>query len=650
MSAEERQAGLLSTISGPADLKQLSPEQLPLLAAEIRDFLVEKVSRTGGHLGPNLGVVELTLALHRVFDSPRDRLVFDTGHQAYVHKIVTGRQEAFDQLRMRGGLSGYPNQAESEHDLIENSHASTALSYADGLAKAYALRGERRHVVAVVGDGALTGGMCWEALNNIAGARNPLVIVVNDNGRSYAPTIGGLADHLATLRLNPGYEKVLDLVKDAMSHTPLVGKPMYEVLHAVKKGIKDAVAPQAMFEDLGIKYVGPVDGHDIAAVESALRRAKGFGGPVIVHAVTRKGYGYRPAEDDIEDCLHSPSTFDAQTGKPLAAPTLKWTNVFADELVKIADERPDVVAITAAMPGPTGVAKLARKYPARVFDVGIAEQHATTSAAGLAMGGLHPVVAVYATFLNRAFDQVLLDVALHRLPVTFVLDRAGITGPDGPSHYGIWDMSVFGVVPGLRIAAPRDAATLRQELREAIGVQDGPTMVRFPTGSVPDDVPALRSIGGVDVLAEPAALTGRRNGAPDRRDVLLVAVGAFGHLAVDAAARIAEQGYGVTVVDPRWVRPIPIELVGLARQHRLVVTVEDGVRAGGVGDALAKALRDADVMVPLRDIGVPVDWHPHGARAQILADLGLTAQDIARDVTGWVSRLDVTAEQPARAT
>jgi 1-deoxy-D-xylulose-5-phosphate synthase len=492
--------------------------------------------------------------------------------------------------------------------------------------------------------------MCWEALNNIAGARNPLVIVVNDNGRSYAPTIGGLADHLATLRLNPGYEKVLDLVKDAMSHTPLVGKPMYEVLHAVKKGIKDAVAPQAMFEDLGIKYVGPVDGHDIAAVESALRRAKGFGGPVIVHAVTRKGYGYRPAEDDIEDCLHSPSTFDAQTGKPLAAPTLKWTNVFADELVKIADERPDVVAITAAMPGPTGVAKLARKYPARVFDVGIAEQHATTSAAGLAMGGLHPVVAVYATFLNRAFDQVLLDVALHRLPVTFVLDRAGITGPDGPSHYGIWDMSVFGVVPGLRIAAPRDAATLRQELREAIGVQDGPTMVRFPTGSVPDDVPALRSIGGVDVLAEPAALTGRRNGAPDRRDVLLVAVGAFGHLAVDAAARIAEQGYGVTVVDPRWVRPIPIELVGLARQHRLVVTVEDGVRAGGVGDALAKALRDADVMVPLRDIGVPVDWHPHGARAQILADLGLTAQDIARDVTGWVSRLDVTAEQPARAT
>jgi 1-deoxy-D-xylulose-5-phosphate synthase len=628
---------LLSTVRGPEDLKAMTPERLAVLAAEIRDFLVDKVSRTGGHLGPNLGVVELTLALHRVFDSPRDRLLFDTGHQAYVHKIVTGRQDGFDLLKMRGGLSGYPNQAESEHDLIENSHASTALSYADGIAKAYALRGERRHVVAVVGDGALTGGMCWEALNNIAGARNPLVIVVNDNGRSYAPTIGGLADHLAALRLSPGYEKVLDLIKDALGATPLVGRPMYEVLHAVKKGIKDAVAPQAMFEDLGIKYVGPVDGHDIAAVESALRHAKGFGGPVIVHAVTRKGYGYRPAEEDTEDCLHGPSAFDVQTGKLLAAPSVKWTHVFADELVAVADERPDIVGITAAMPGPTGIAKLALKYPERVFDVGIAEQHAATSAAGLALGGLHPVVAVYATFLNRAFDQVLLDVAMHQLPVTFVLDRAGITGPDGPSHYGIWDMSVFGVVPGLRIAAPRDAATLREEFREAVAVQDGPTIVRFPTGSVPADLPAIRRVGGVDgaggvdVLAE-----------SDRRDVLLVAVGAFGHLGVEVAARVAEQGYGVTVVDARWVRPVPIALVALAREHRLVVTVEDGVRAGGVGDALAKALRDAEVSVPLRDIGVPVGWHPHGTRPEILASLGLTAQDVARDVTEWVSGLDAT--------
>ena len=627
------EGNLLATVRSPADLKQMSREQLDQLAAEIRDFLVTKVSRTGGHLGPNLGVVELTIALHRVFDSPKDRILFDTGHQAYVHKILTGRQDGFDRLRQRGGLSGYPSQAESEHDIIENSHASTALSYADGLAKAYALRGENRTVVAVVGDGALTGGMCWEALNNIAGARNPIIIVVNDNGRSYAPTIGGLADHLATLRLNPSYEKVLDLIKESLGATPLVGKPLYDVLHAIKKGIKDVVSPQTMFEDLGLKYVGPIDGHDIGAVESALRRAKGFGGPVIVHTVTRKGYGYRPAEEHEADCLHGTGAFDIQTGKALAAPSVKWTNVFAEELVAIADERPDVVGITAAMAGPTGIAALARKYPDRAFDVGIAEQHAVTSAAGLALGGLHPVVAVYATFLNRAFDQVLLDVALHKLPVTFVLDRAGITGPDGPSHYGIWDLSILGVVPGLRIAAPRDAATLREELREAVAVDDGPTVLRFPTGSVPPDIPALRRIGVVDVLAEST-----------RKDVLLVAVGAFGQLGVEVAARVGEQGYGVTVVDPRWVRPIPAELVALAADHRLVVTVEDGVRAGGIGDALAQALRDADVRVPLRDLGIPVAWHPHGSRAEILADLGLTAQDVARNVTGWISSLDEPPE------
>jgi 1-deoxy-D-xylulose-5-phosphate synthase len=631
------EALLLASIASPGDLKRLTTEQLSLLAAEIRDFLVAKVSRTGGHLGPNLGVVEMTLALHRVFDSPRDRLLFDTGHQAYVHKIVTGRQDGFDLLRQRGGLSGYPSRAESEHDLIENSHASTALSYADGLAKAFALRGEDRHVVAVVGDGALTGGMCWEALNNIAATGNRLVIVVNDNGRSYAPTIGGLADHLSTLRLNPGYERVLDLVKDALGSTPLVGRPVYEVLHAVKKGIKDAVSPQPMFEDLGLKYIGPVDGHDVQAMESALRRAKGFNAPVIVHAVTRKGYGYRPAEEDEADCLHGPSSaFDVETGKLLAAPALKWTAVFADELVQIADERPDVVGITAAMAEPTGIAKLARKYPERTYDVGIAEQHAATSAAGLAMGGLHPVVAVYATFLNRAFDQVLLDVAMHKLPVTFVLDRAGITGPDGPSHYGIWDMSVFGVVPGLRIAAPRDATTLREELREAVAVDDGPTVLRFPTGAVPADLPAVRRVGQVDVLREGG-----------RRDVLLVTVGAFAKLGLEVADRLAEQGFGVTVADPRWVRPVPIELTGLAGQHRLVVTLEDGVRAGGVGDAVASALRDAGVDVPLRDFGIPAGFHPHGSRAEILNGLGLTAQDIAREVTECVSRWDVRVTEPA---
>jgi 1-deoxy-D-xylulose-5-phosphate synthase len=616
-------AGLLGAIGSPADLKRLSPDQLTVLAAEIRDFLVAKVSRTGGHLGPNLGVVEMTLALHRVFDSPRDRILFDTGHQAYVHKMMTGRQEGFDLLRQSGGLSGYPNRAESEHDLIENSHASTGLSYADGLAKAFALRGEDRHVVAVVGDGALTGGMCWEALNNIAATKNKIVIVVNDNGRSYAPTIGGLAEHLSTLRLNPGYEKVLDLVKDALGSTPMVGRPVYEVLHAVKSGIKDAVSPQPMFSDLGLKYVGPVDGHDVAAMESALGKAKGFNAPVIVHAVTRKGYGYRPAEDDEADCLHGPSgAFSIETGKLLAAPATRWTHVFAEELVAIAGERPDVVGITAAMAEPTGIATLARRYPDRAFDVGIAEQHAVTSAAGLAMGGLHPVVAVYATFLNRAFDQVLLDVALHRLPVTFVLDRAGITGPDGPSHYGIWDMSVFGVVPGLRIAAPRDAVTLRAELREAVAIEDGPTIVRFPSGAVPADLPAVRRAGPIDVLRE-----------DHDSDVLVVAVGAFGKLGMDVADRLAEQGYGVTVVDPRWVRPVPIDLVGLAATHRLVVTLEDGVRTGGVGEAVGGLLQDAGVEVPICAFGVPAGFHPHGSRGEVLAALGLTAPDIVRQIS-----------------
>ena len=636
--------GLLDGISGPEDLRRLSFDELTALSVEIREFLVEKLARTGGHLGPNLGVVELTLALHRVFESPRDRLLFDTGHQAYVHKMVTGRQAGFDRLKLRGGMTGYPSRAESEHDTIENCHASTALSYADGLAKAFKIKGVDRSVVAVVGDGALTGGMCWEALNNIAAARNPMVIVVNDNGRSYAPTIGGLADHLGSLRLSPGYEKALDVVKESLAKTPLVGGPLFEVLHAVKKGLKDAISPQAMFEDLGIKYFGPVDGHDIPALESALRRAKRYAGPVIVHAVTNKGNGYAPAEGDEADRLHSPSAFDPRTGRPTAKPSLKWTSVFGDELVALADERDDIVGITAAMGDSTGISKLAARYPERAFDVGIAEQHAATSAAGLALGGMHPVVAVYATFLNRAFDQVLLDVALHELPVTFVLDRAGITGPDGPSHYGIWDMSVFGVVPGLRIAAPRDAATLREELREAVAYR-GPSIVRFPTGSVPADLPARRRIGpavhnghgnaGIDVLAESAD-----------QDIMLVGVGPFAHLAMDAAAILGEHGYGVTVVDPRWVRPVPTELVALSSPYRLVVVVEDGVRTGGVGGAVAQALRDGGVDTPVHEIGVPAGWHPHGSRAEILADLGLTAPAVARTVLGWRAALDAA---PAEA-
>ena len=621
---------LLESVSGPADLKRLAPEQLPLLAAEIRDTMVDSVSRTGGHLGPSLGVVEVTLAIHRVFDSPRDKVLWDTGHQSYVHKMVTGRADGFDTLRKKGGLSGYPSRAESEHDLVENSHASTALSYADGLAKAYRLRGERRHVVAVVGDGALTGGMCWEALNNIAATDNPVVIVVNDNGRSYSPTIGGLADHLATLRTTQGYERTLDTVKAALARTPLVGGPVYTALHGLKRGIKDFLQPQVLFEDLGLKYVGPIDGHDTALMESALRRAKAFGGPVIVHAVTVKGYGYQPAVDDEADCLHSvaPVT-DPVTGKPVNASARGWTGVLAEEMVAIGAERPDVVAITAAMLQPVGLLAFSQAYPDRTFDVGIAEQHAVTSAAGLAMGGMHPVVCLYATFMNRAFDQALMDVALHRLPVTFVLDRAGVTGEDGASHNGMWDLSLLQLLPGIRLAAPRDGATLREELREALAVDDGPTAVRFAKGAVGEDVPALERLGVVDVL--------RRSPGDD---VLLVAVGAMARLGLEVADRAAAQGVGVTVVDPRWVTPVAPELVELARSYRLVLTVEDNGRVGGVGAQVSQALRDADVDVPTRDVGIPQRFLDHASRAQILSEIGLTAQDVARKVVETMARID----------
>jgi 1-deoxy-D-xylulose-5-phosphate synthase len=625
-------SSLLAQVRSPQDLRRLEAAKLPLLAEEIRDFLVAKVSATGGHLGPNLGAVELTIALHRVFDSPRDRILWDTGHQAYVHKILTGRQDGFDRLRQQGGLSGYPSQTESEHDIIENSHASTALSYADGLAKAFALRQERRQVVAVVGDGALTGGMCWEALNNIAAAKDrPVVIVVNDNGRSYSPTIGGLANHLASLRLRPGYEAALEAVKEALARTPLVGPPLYDTLHGIKKGLKDMLAPQGLFEDLGLKYVGPVDGHDIAAVESALRRASRFGGPVIVHCVTKKGYGYPPAEADEVDNLHSPGgAFDQATGRPLAtASGLSWTGVFAEEMVRLGAERSDIVAITAAMLHPTGLARFAEAYPDRIFDVGIAEQHAVTSAAGLALGGLHPVVAIYATFLNRAFDQVLLDVALHRLPVTLVLDRAGITGADGPSHNGMWDLSILGVVPGIRIAAPRDEPTLREELQEAVDWTAGPTVLRFPKTPLGASIPAMRRIGELDLLRAPAGA-----------EVLVVSVGAMAGVGLDVAERIAAEGVAATVVDPRWVAPIDPELVALAARHRLVVTVEDGGRAGGVGSRLSQALRDAGVDVPTRDVGIPQRFLGHGAVPQVKADVGLTAQDVARRVLEWVSGLD----------
>jgi 1-deoxy-D-xylulose-5-phosphate synthase len=627
---------VLRSVRCPADLRGLGADQLAELAAEIRRFLVTTVARTGGHLGPNLGVVELTIALHRVFDSPRDTLIWDTGHQAYVHKMLTGRLEGWDRLKRTGGLSGYPSRAESAHDHVENSHASTSLSWADGLARAYALTGQDRHVVAVIGDGALTGGMAWEALNNIAAGDRNVVIVVNDNGRSYAPTIGGLADRLATLRLQPGYERVLAAGRDTLRRTPVVGQPLYAGLHALKAGIKDAVSPQELFADLGLKYFGPVDGHDLAAMESALRRARHFGGPVIVHAVTRKGNGYLPAENDEAEQMHSPAAFDPETGQPTGPPSVGWTSVFAEEMVALGARRPDVVAITAAMLGPTGLAPFAAAYPDRCVDVGIAEQHALTSAAGLAAGGLHPVVAVYSTFLNRAFDQLLMDVALHGQPVTLVLDRAGVTGSDGPSHNGMWDLSILGVVPGMRVAAPRDAATLREELAEAVAIEDGPTAVRFPKGAVIESVPAVRRVGGVDVLREPLPAV------PGEPAVLLACVGVFGELGLAAADRLAQQGVAVTVVDPRWVLPVPGALVDLARDHQLVVTVSDSGRHGGFGAMLADALRSAECDVVLRDLALPQEFLDHGSRADVLASVGLTAQDVARRVTEWAAALPGT--------
>ncbi|HWG14279.1 MAG TPA: 1-deoxy-D-xylulose-5-phosphate synthase [Streptosporangiaceae bacterium] len=621
---------LLESIAGPEDLKGLSQEQLALLASEIRDVLIETVIRTSGHLGPNLGVVELTIALHRVFSSPRDRIVFDTGHQSYVHKLLTGRQAEFGTLRQRGGMSGYPSRAESDHDLVENSHASTSLSYADGLAKAYTLRGETdRAVVAVIGDGALTGGMAWEALNNISVCDDSrLVIVVNDNGRSYQPTIGGLAKNLSSVRITQRYENVLDYIKTTLSRTPVVGPPVYGTLHGIKKGLKDVLQPQVLFEDLGLKYLGPIDGHDEAMVEQALTRAKEFGGPVLVHVITRKGFGYAPAEENEDDRLHQvPGTPRPGSVPGVAGKT--WSQVFGEELVAIGHRRPDVVAITAAMLNPTGLGPFARAFPDRVYDVGIAEQHAVTSAAGLAMGGLHPVVAIYATFLNRAFDQVLMDVALHQLPVTLVLDRAGVTGPDGASHNGMWDGSILQVVPGLKIAAPRDAARVAELLNEAVAVGDGPTVVRFPKGTVGNEVEAVAKLGRMDVLREPAP------GAS--RDVLLLGAGPMALMCLAAAERMTDHGIGVTVVDPRWTKPVDEALVAEARRYRLVATVEDNGRVGGFGDAVSRLLRDHDVDTPVKTFGLPQRFMTHGDRNDVLEEAGLTPQHLARQLTEAVA-------------
>lgn len=627
--------GLLSDIRFPEDVRAMTPGQMPELAEEIRRFLVESVSRTGGHLGPNLGVVELTIAMHRVFDSPRDSIVFDTGHQAYVHKLLTGRQD-FSDLRKRGGMSGYPSRAESAHDVVENSHASTALSWADGIAKANQVRGNGNHVVAVIGDGALTGGMAWEALNNIAESRDrKLVVVVNDNGRSYSPTIGGLANHLDTLRTTHGYEAFLSWGTRALKNSGAPGRFAWRWLHGLKKGLKDVVAPQGLFEDLGIKYIGPVDGHDEEAVERALGRAKAYGRPVIVHAITEKGRGYKPAEEDIADRFHAVGVIHPETGLPVAPSRFGWTKVFADEIVKIGRRRSDVVAITAAMLHPVGLAPFKEEFPERTFDVGIAEQHAVTSAAGMAFAGLHPVVAVYATFLNRAFDQVLMDVALHKAGVTFVLDRAGITGEDGASHNGMWDMAMLRIVPGLRLAAPRDEPTLRGALRAAVDVDDAPTVVRYPKGAVGDEIPALEELDGVDIV-------GRFDAAPtgaQARRVLVVGVGSMAACALETGAALAAHGVQVTVASPTWVLPVPENLVKLCGEHDLVVTLEDGVVDGGVGDMLAQRAGEQGITAPQVHVGLPVAFLDHANRDQIVRAQRMTAADATRDALAALARL-----------
>lgn len=624
-------------------MRELSLDQLNLLASEIREFLIEKVSKSGGHLGPNLGVVELTIAAHRIFESPEDVILFDTGHQSYVHKILTGRQDGFDSLRQKGGLAGYPSRQESAHDVIENSHASGALSWADGVARGFWVQGIRdRTVVCIVGDGALTGGMAWEALNNIAASSElPIVIIVNDNERSYSPTIGGMATYLSTLRTTSGYEKFLDWGKNVLERTPVVGQPIYETLHGVKKGIKDIIAPQGMFEDLGLKYFGPVDGHNIEALESAFIHAKNFKAPVIVHVITEKGRGYAPAINDEAEKFHAVGVVNPETGQPVKISGPSWTSAFARELVEIGGERPDVVAITAAMLGPTGLDQFQSAFPDRTFDVGIAEQHAATSAAGMAFAGLHPVVAIYSTFLNRAFDQLLLDVALHKAGVTFVLDRAGVTGDDGPSHNGIWDLALTGIVPTLHVAAPRDGARLRETLREALDISDAPSLIRYPKGVLPPDIPAFERRDGIDVLYR-----------GESADILLISVGAMATMSVEAAAQAYREGVGVTVIDPRWVKPLPRSLITMARRYRSIVVIEDGIKHGGIASTVSELLREEGLLLPVHSIGVPLVFLEHAKRDQIFNELGITVQTITRSLVSWsltLKTMEMSVEEPAAA-
>ncbi|MGO1545529.1 MAG: 1-deoxy-D-xylulose-5-phosphate synthase [Gulosibacter sp.] len=635
---------ILPGIHTPSDLKPLKLRAMKRLAQEIRTFLIENVSRSGGHLGPNLGAVELTLAIHRVFDSPHDAIVFDTGHQSYVHKLVTGRQD-FSLLRERGGLAGYPQRSESEHDIVESSHASSSLSWADGISRAWKIAGEHdRTVVAVVGDGSLTGGMTWEALNNISDDNSRrMVIVVNDNGRSYAPTIGGVARFLNRVRTDQTYTALQRRSGEAFSR--IGGRLGRSIFRAVRGGMHGFLARfsnvDQLYSNLDIKYLGPIDGHDQAALEEALRQAKRHPGPVIVHAITEKGHGFRPATEDANDQFHAVGQIDPITGEPLAASNGKsWTSVFGEEMVTLAGEREDIVGVTAAMLRPVGLAPMKAAYPDRVLDVGIAEQHAVTSAAGMAYGGLHPVVAIYSTFMNRAFDQVLMDVGLHHAPVTFVLDRAGVTGPDGPSHHGMWDLALLQVIPGIRLAAPRDATRLREELREAVEVEDSPTVLRYSKGQVGAEIEAVSRLeDGVDVLKIGSS-----------SDVLIVAVGSMAAIAVEVANFVEVQGIGVTVVDPRWVVPVPESVIELARHHRLVISIEDGVKVGGIGTRIRQDLRAAEVDATVTELGLPDEFIDHASREQILEDAGLTSRKIGRDIVAQVLGSRVPHARPERET
>ncbi len=630
---------LLESIQSPADLRGLSRAQLDELASELRAFLVREVSQSGGHLGPNLGVVELTVAIHRLFDSPNDPIVWDTGHQSYVHKILTGRTD-FSKLRQMGGLAGYPQRSESEHDIVESSHASSSLSWADGISRAFQRTGQRdRYVVAVVGDGALTGGMTWEALNNIShdNKRN-LILVVNDNGRSYAPTIGGIARFLGSIRTQKSYRFFRGGSEAFFSLFGPAGKAIYRGIRGGVRGFVSRFANnEALYSNLDIKYVGPIDGHNFDDLEKAFEQAKAYRQPVIVHVITEKGRGYGPAVADEADQFHAVGQIDPDTGEPLGSSgSTSWTHVFSDAMVRQAQRNDRVVGITAAMLRPTGLYEMSKRFPGRVLDVGIAEQHAVTSAAGMAYGGLHPVVAIYATFINRAFDQVLMDVALHKAGVTFVLDRAGVTGPDGASHHGMWDLSILQVVPGIRIAAPRDARRLEEELGEALAIDDAPTVIRFPRGSVSPELSAVRRTDdGVDVLLEAA-----------HKDVLIVAVGSMAHLAMDVAHRLSAQGIGATVIDPRWVVPVASSVVDMSRDHRIVVSIEDGTRVGGIGTRIRQDLRRAGVDTAVDEVGLPDGFLDHGSRDEILTQAGLTAQEIARNLTAQVLGTKVPVARP----